>query len=63
MFNRFQRLLINDPDACFNSEQISEKERIAETKQTTIEQMTEIINLMRKTHVYNIDHDQIPALS
>jgi len=62
-FNRVQRLLINDLDACFNSEQISEKDRIAEMKQTTIEQMTEIINLMRKTHVYNIDDDQIPALS
>ncbi|KAL4127366.1 hypothetical protein QTP88_011540 [Uroleucon formosanum] len=44
-------------------EQISEKERIAEMKQTTIEQMTEIINLMRKTHVYNIDDDQIPILN
>ncbi|CAI6353771.1 unnamed protein product [Macrosiphum euphorbiae] len=44
-------------------EQISEKERIAEMKQKTIEQMTEIMNLMRKTHVHNIDDDQIRALS
>lgn len=67
-FNHVQRLLlllflINDPDVCVNSEQISEKERIAEMKQKTIEQMTEIMNLMRKTHVHNIDDDQIRALS
>ncbi|XP_060845600.1 kinetochore protein NDC80 homolog [Rhopalosiphum padi] len=39
-------------------EQISEKERIVEMKQSTIEQMTEIINLMRKTNIHSSDNDQ-----
>ncbi|XP_026819167.1 structural maintenance of chromosomes protein 3 homolog [Rhopalosiphum maidis] len=39
-------------------EQISEKERIVEMKQSTIEQMTEIINLMRKTNIHNSDNEQ-----
>ncbi|XP_022181437.1 tropomyosin-like isoform X2 [Myzus persicae] len=40
-------------------EQISEKEKIVEMKQSKIEQMKEIINLMRKTNVHFSDDDQI----
>ncbi|CAH1731498.1 uncharacterized protein LOC114122514 [Aphis gossypii] len=43
-------------------EKISEKERIVKKKQSTIDQMTEIINLMRKTNVHNSDNDQFTAI-
>ncbi|KAL5236700.1 hypothetical protein ACI65C_004110 [Semiaphis heraclei] len=38
-------------------EQISEKEKIVEMKQSKIEKMTEIINLMRKSNLLNSDDD------
>lgn len=54
---RFLLLLINKIDVCVNSEQISEKEKIVEMKQSKIEKMTEIINLMRKSNLLNSDDD------
>ncbi|KAF0766392.1 spindle assembly checkpoint component MAD1-like [Aphis craccivora] len=55
--NEIQRL--NDNNLHMTEiEEISEKERIVEKKQSTIDQMTEIINLMRKTNVHNSDNDQ-----